>query len=505
MASDNRLIFNNTIILYFRMIISSVIGLFTTRFVLQALGSSDFGLYNVIGGLVVMMAFLNGVMVSTTYRYIAYEMGKGNNKGIIKVFNISLVIHLGMAFLVLVLSETAGVYYIKHYLNVSADNVGDALFVFRFSAYATIFYIISVPYLGLITAHEKFAARAMIEIIRNVLMFFVAIIIIFYLGNKLRLYALLVFFVNIVPTALFYYYCKRKYREIVKWKFQKDRGKYKEMISFSGWIMIGAAASVGQTSGSALIVNSVFGTVLNASFGIANQVNSIVLMFARNLGQAATPQITKSFSSGNSNRTITLAAHISKYSVFLMLLPSLPILLETEYLLSLWLVEVPPYTVIFCQLMIINALVNGLTGGLASLIQATGKIKIFQIILSSTSLLSLPIGYFLFKTGHPPSSIIIVFISTALINVVVWQILLKIIIDFDVKYFLKKSYLKVFSVAILMIPLFFIRDLFAAGILRFIFFSLLSLFWLLVIMYLAGTEKKEKEMLGKAIIKLIRK
>ncbi|MCX6232346.1 MAG: hypothetical protein NTZ33_12480 [Bacteroidetes bacterium] len=505
MLAGNTLILKNSAFLFFRLLCTSVIGLFTSRFVIRSLGASDFGLYSVVGGVVVMMAFLNTVMASTTYRYIAFEMGKGNKESVNKVFNISLFIHLCLAFLVLLLTETAGVYYVNHYLNIDTAKISDALFVLRFSTYATVLSIVSIPFQGLVTAQEKFKTQAFIEITRSILAFLVALSLIYYLGNKLKLYSLLIAIISIVPPLLFYFYCKKNYADIIKWNFQNDRSKYKEMAGFSGWIMIGAAASVGQTTGSALIINVFFGTLLNAAYGIANSVNSIVLMFARNLGQAAIPQITMSFSSGNIDRTINLAAYISKYITFLMLLPALPILLETSFLLRLWLGEIPAHTVIFCQLMIINALVSGLGGGLGSVIQATGKIKYFQIILSSTSLLSLPIAYILFKNGYPPYSILITFIITAATNVVVWQILLKTIINFNVRFFLKTAYLKVMYVSALILPLFFIRDFFRPGFSRFIFFSLFAMGWLLLSIYFAGLEKKEKEMISQIVKKIIKR
>ena len=397
-----------------------------------------------------------------------------------------------------------GVNYVNNYLNVVPGKLSDALFVLRFSMYTIVFSIVSIPYSGLVTAQEQFAAQAIIEIVRSLLAFLVALTIVYYMGNRIRLYALLIAIVNIVPALLFFIYCKRKYSEIVKWHFQREKNKYKEMLSFSGWTTIGAAAYVGQTSGAALIINAFFGTVLNAAFGIATQLNNIVLIFAQNLGQAAIPQITKSFSSGNTKRTINLAAYISKYICFLMLVPALPVLLETDFLLKIWLGDVPPYTGIFCQLMIINSLIGGFGGGLPAVVQATGKIKYFQIILSTTLLLSLPIAYFLFKAGYSPSSILIACITTTVINVVVLQILLKKIIDFNVSYFIKTSYLKILYVFILIMPLFFIHGFFPAGFSRFIFFSLFAVGWLSTAIYLVGLESKEREMMGQLFIKLIK-
>lgn len=493
---NNIKILKNSAILYVRLITTSVIGLFTSRFVIQSLGASDFGLYSVVGSIVVMMAFLNTVMISTTYRYIAFEMGKGRNGDVKKVFNISLVIHVCLAFVVVIFAATFGELYIHKYLNVHTDKISDALFVFRFSILATFFSIISIPYQGLITAQEKFSVQATIEILRSILALGVAVIIIYYLGNRLRLYAALTAIVMLVPPLLFFLYSKIKYTEIVQWNFQRDRSKYKEMIGYSGWIMIGAGASVGKVQGSALIINSFFGTILNASFGIANQVNSIILMFSHNLSNAAIPQITKSFSSGNTDRTISLVSYISKYSFFLMLLPALPILLETNYLLTLWLGEVPKYTSIFCQFMILNALIDCLGAGIPAAVQATGKIKYFQIILSTTSLLSLPAAYILFKFGFPPYAIIVTYIITALINVVVRQVLLKKLINFNVKTFLKISYLKILYVTALVVPLFLIRNLFHEGLSRFTFLSSFSVIWFLIAVYLVGLGKKERKLIS---------
>lgn len=504
MSNDNILILKNSGILFLRLLITSVIGLLASRFIIRSLGASDYGLYSVVGSVVVMMAFLNGTLTTMSYRYIAFEMGKGNSEGVNIVFNISLFISLCLALLVFLLTETAGVYYVNNYLNVAPNKLSDALFVLRFSTYAIVFSIVSIPYQGLVTAQEQFVPQAIIEIIRSLLAFLVALTIVYYMGNRIRLYALLIAIVNIVPALLFFTYCKRKYSKIVKWHFQRGKNKYKEMVSFSGWVLLGGVSSIGQTSGSALIINAFFGTVLNAAFGIANQVNSIVLMFSRNLGQAAIPQITKSFSGGNTDRTISLSAYISKYTCFLMLVPALPILLETDFLLTIWLGVVPPYTVIFCQLIIINALIGGLGGGLPAIIQATGKIKYFQIVLSTTSLLSLPIAYFLFKAGYPPFSILVAYIATAAINVVVWQILLKKIIDFNVSFFLKTAYLKILYVSVLIMPLFFIRDFFPAGFSRLIFFSLFAVGWLSTAIYFVGIESKEKEMMGQILKKFIK-
>jgi O-antigen/teichoic acid export membrane protein len=503
--TDNSKIIKNSGILYIRLFVVSIITLFTSRIVLQSLGASDYGLYSVVGGIVVLMGLLNTVMVATSYRFIAFEIGIGNSEGVNKVFNITLLIHIFLAFLLFLFAETLGSYYIHHYLNIARNKIEDAMFVFRFSALASVFSIISIPFRALITAHEKFLVLTFVEILLNCLKLGAVIVLIYYLGNRLRLYSILIAAILLIPTILFILFCFKEYPSSIRWNFQRDKKKYKEIMGFSGWILLGAGASIGKVQGAALIINSFFGTVLNASFGIANQVNSVILMFPQNLGQAAIPQITKSYGSGNSDRTIQLVSSVAKYSFFLMILPALPVLLETDFILKLWLRQVPEYTSVFCQLMIINALIDCLSSGFHAAVQATGKIKYFQIIFSTISLISLPVAVVFFKLGYPPSTIIVIYIITTLLNTFIQQIFLSNLIRFGVKEFLKKTYLKIIYVVVCVSPLFLIRNLFQDDFIRFSLLSFLSVAWTLLIVYLVGMEKKEKELLISGLKKVYSK
>lgn len=499
--SENRKIAKNSGILYIRLIIISIIGLFSSRIVLQNLGASDFGLYNVVGGIVVMINILNTAMISTSFRYIAFEMGRGNTAGINQVFNISLVLHSLLALIVIVLAETIGVYYINHYLNVPADRLADAVFVFRLSVLATVFSIVSVPYQGLITAQEEFSVRSGIEIILVVLRLAAAFALIYYGANRLRLYAVLTSIAIALTSIMYMVYCRAKYAAMVRWHFNRDLTKYKEMVDFGGWILIGAAACIGKVQGAALIINWFFGTLVNAPFAIANQVNQMVLMFTQNLGQAAIPQITKSYSSGNTDRTMQLVCYMNKYSFFLMLIPALPILLETEFLLDLWLDKVPPYTVIFCRLMIGNALIDCLMASISAAVQATGRIKFYQIAQSVISLFCLPVAYMLFNWGYPPYAILVVYIIASAINVVLCQFVLQKLIHFDVKRLVKASYLKILYVVICVSPLFLVNNLFNQSMSRFMLVSLAALIWSGIVVFLLGLEPKERSLFLSEIYK----
>ena len=493
--NSNELIFKNSKILYARLIITSILGLLVSRFALQNLGISDFGLYSVVGGVVSLMVFLNTVIVSTTHRFIAFEMGRGNDRSINKVFNVSLVTHICIAFLVILIAESIGKWYVYSKLNIEVGRVDDAFFVFRMSILATVFNIFSVPYQGLLVAKEKFSVIAYIEITKSILVLALVSMLFIFNGDKLRLYAILTAIVLFIYSLLFIIYCKRNHHEHVRWLFQKDKIKYIEMLKYSGWIMFGAASSVGQVQGSALLINSFFNTALNSSFGIANQVNIFLKMFAGNLGKVVVPQITKSYSGGNHKRTEELVFYTGKYVFFLVLISGLPIFLETEYLLKLWLGIVPEYAVIFTKLMIIKAILDSLGSGIIQVIHATGKIKWFQIILSSTMLLSLPISYVFFLFGYEPQTILIIILFIGIFNTILRLIMLKIIVRFNVLKLLNVSYTKILYVSLSTYPLFYIEDFIEPGFARFTCSLFLSVLYIFISIYLFGFEKKEREIL----------
>ena len=508
MTANSR-IAKNSLILYIRLIVVLFIGILSSRFILQALGASDFGLFNVVGGIVSIMAVLNNVLVSTTYRYIAIELGTGAEDAVNKVYNISLVIHIILATIVFLLSETIGVFYIKHYLVISNGKLDDALFVFRLSILSTVLSILSVPSQGLIFAKEKFSVTAIVEIFRSSLALIVTILVLFYSGNKLRFYAGLITIISILPSILYFLYSRYQFSSLTKWNFQKEKEKYKGIVSYSGWLMFGAAASVGEIQGSVIIINLFFGTLVNAGYGIANQVNNLVKMFAQSLNQATIPQITTSYSGGNMERNMQLVVFSSKYAFFLLLIPSLPILLETEFILKLWLKEVPEYTVIFIQIMIINALISTMNSGIYAAIQASGEIKYFQIILGAFTLSGLPISFILFKYGLPVYVSLLVYSVLYIVNFFVIHILAKRILQFNTREFFNNAVSKMVKVFITITPLFLVTKVFESSIQLFIGISIFSFIWLLVSIYVFGMDNKERgiviNFLGKLIFRLNQK
>ncbi len=500
--NENKRIAKNSLVLCIRLIITTFVGLYTTRLVFIELGTDDYGLYAVVGGIVSMMGFLSTAMLATSYRYISVEIGKGDNGNPNKVFNTAFIIHLILALIFIIIAETIGVWYIKNCLNVTLSKVPDTLFVLHFTVIATVFSIASVPFQGLITAKEKFLVRVSIEIIGAFLKLGFVLLLILYVGNKLRAYAIIMAIVIALPSLIFFMYCWIKEKEVVRWNFNKQKSDYNDMFSFTVWIMIGTIAHMSVRQGGALIVNLFFGTVLNAAFGIASQIYNYTMMFVRNLSQAAVPQIMKSHSSGNSERSLTLVYKISKYAFFIMLIPAIPILLSVDSILSLWLKEVPEFTKQFTVLMIINGLIGVLGSGFDAAIQSTGKIKKAQIWYSIIMISTLPIAYLMFALRFPPYAITIVTMVATIINLLVQIEILSGLTDFKVVEYFSNTIKPVFFVSMITVLQVFLRVFFGQDFFDLIIFSFISVVLSLFTVYLVGLTKNEKNIINNYLIKI---
>lgn len=457
--NENKKIAVNSVILFVRLLVVSVIGLVCARLVLQALGASDYGLYNVVGGFVVLLNVVNTAMITTTYRYIAYELGKGEQGDSSRIFNCSLAIHVAFGLLVLVLGLGVGEWYVSNYLNVPEGSVADAHFVLRVSVLTTALSTFLVPYQGLLVAYEKFYVSAVIDIITNLFKLGAILVLTHIVGDRLRIYSLIMMAYVLISASLFLIYSYRHFPVTCRLRLVKDWALYREMFSFTGWILIGAGASVGKTQGSAMIINYFFGTVVNAAFAIANQVENFILMFSRMLNQAAIPQITKNYSGGDRTRSVKLASYISKYTYILMSLVAFPVIMDMQFLLELWLKNVPEGTVQFCQLMVLGGLIGCMGEGIPALTQASGKIKYFQIILSGISLLGLPIAVICYNFDAAPYAILVVYCLISLLAAVVRLVLLKKILNIDIRYFIVTSYSRMFYISLPLVAAYLLLNL----------------------------------------------
>ena len=394
-TANNKRIAKNTLMLYIRMLMIMVVNLYTSRVILQALGVEDFGLYNVVGGVVVLFTFINNAMVTSTQRFLNFEIGKNDYEEARNVFSTSLNIHFIIAVIFLVLAETIGLWFLNTYLQIPDGREIAANWVYQFSILVSILNIIRSPYNAAIIAHEHMSFYAYVSIIEVVLK--LAIVYMVYLfADRLIAYAFLMMIVTLIILGAYYIFCKKKY-SICKYKFEYNKKRYLELASFSGWSLFGSMANMGASQGVNIILNMFFGVTVNAAMGIANQVNAAVYQFVSSFQTAFNPQIIKSYAAGDRTYFISLIMNTSRYSFLLLFLLALPIYICCPEILSIWLGTVPEYAVEFCRLMLVFSLIDAVQGPLWVSAQATGKIRNYQIIMSTLILLNLPVSYLLLR------------------------------------------------------------------------------------------------------------
>lgn len=399
--SGNKRIAKNTLLLYFRMLLTILVGLYTSRVVLNTLGISDYGVYNIVGGVVTMLAFLNSAMVAASQRFISFELGTGDLEKLKKVFCTSVSIHITLAILILIVAETIGLWFVNAYLNIPLDRMEAANWVYQCSVLTLILTIISVPYNSCIVAHEHMRAFAYVSIVEVILK--LAIVYLLLIGDfdKLILYAILIAVVAFIIRIIYGIYCKQNFEECT-YHFLFDRKLFKEMFAFAGWSVIGNLGFSLKDQGSNIILNLFGGTTVNAARGIAMQVNGIISNFSYNFTMALNPQITKQYAAGNMNESGRLVYTGCRYSFYLLLLIAIPVMINVDYLLQLWLGTIPKYTSQFLLLALITALINVMSPPLTTALQATGNIKVFQIVICIIMLCELPFSYFILYTGGKP-------------------------------------------------------------------------------------------------------
>lgn len=502
--NDNKRIAVNTVVLYFKLIISIIVNFVIARLVLDALGASDYGLYSVVGGVVSMLNILGTSMVATSYRYMAVEIGKGNEGNPNRVYNTIFIIHAALAILLLVLGETIGVFYVENYLNVQPDKVSDALFVLHLSLLTTAFSVISVPMNGLIIAREKFMFTSVVEILSTLLKLLFIIALLHISGNRLRIYAIFLAIIQLISPVSYQLYCRITDKKIVSWKFNKDWKEYKGVLSFAWWMFFGAMAVMGRTQGAAMIINYFFGTVLNAAFGLATQVNNAVGQFTATLRQAAIPQIMKN-QNDNEQRSLTLVYVMSRYSYLAMNIIAIPLLLSIDEVLKIWLGDnIPKYTTIFVIFMLINGMVSNLGAGFDASIQATGKIRKNQIGYSVIGLSILPCIFILYKLGFPPYINVIVMLLLTIVTLVFQIIIMKELTNFKTYDYIRQtlfpSLKSTFIAFLILVP---VKYIWPQNSISSFFFILFSVIVTVITIISFGMTKKEISLVGNYIKKKV--
>ena len=492
LQSHNIRIARNTIFLSIRMIIIMCITLYTSRVVLQALGIEDYGLYNVVGGIVSLFAFINGAMSLTTQRYIAYELGQGGHE-IGKTFSACVMVHLLIAGVILVLAETVGLYILREHLTIPIGREKAVQWVYQFSILNCIIMILSTPYNGAIVAYEKMQAFAYISLFDACLRLIVAFVITYSVFDKLIIYAFLLFISQLIIRSCYSIYC-RKYIPNLRFSFIIDKSKFKQMLSFSGWTLFNNASIIACTQGINLLLNIVFTPVVNAARGIAVQVELAVASFSKSLQTALNPQITKNYAAHNGNRFFSLIFISSKYSFFIMFLLATPIFLEAEYILEWWLVDVPDYTVSFVRIILIVTLVNLLSEPLNTAVSAFGKIKYFQMISGLLLISILPISYFLLQIYYFPPLVFYVYLVMSILTYGYKLLYARAKIKLSLKLYFIEVWVRIIGVVIstlcilLFLKQYFTVDTFI-GLVRVVIIYMLVIF---ITIFVIGMSKVER-------------
>lgn len=430
------------------MLLIMAVTLYTSRVVLNQLGIVDYGIYNVVGGIVVMFSFLNGAMAQSTQRFLSYEMGKGNSARLQKTFSAAMSIHLLIAAIILFFSETIGLWFLNAQMKIPTDRIIAANVVYQCSILSFLTSIIQVPYNASIISHEKMQVYAYISIIEVALKLGVAFSLLIILEHRLILYAVMILAVTIIINLTYRFYCNHNFTEC-NYKWMYDKELFHSMSGYAVWSSVGSFAWIGKSQGCNLILNIFLGTSINAAYGITNQVNTALNSFVQNFTTAINPQIVKSYAINDHQRSYSLVYNGCKFSFFLMLILAVPTLIITEQILTMWLKIVPEYTVVFTQLIIINSLFESFAYCMSMVLQASGKIKTYQIVVGITTLLNLPFTWLLLNFGYQPYYIFIISIIISIITLFERLLIMRYtLIQFSIRSFSKHVFIPGFIVSV---------------------------------------------------------
>lgn len=414
MEAANR-VFNNTIFLYIKMLITVFSSLYTTRLVLNSLGASDFGIFNLILGLISMLLFFNAAMTQASQRFMSFAKGASNLEEETSIFNISILLHFAVAIILIVILLLIKPLLFENLLKIDLNRVNTAISIYQFMLIGIFFMIIAVPYDAIINANENMLFIAILGVCESLIKLGIAFAITSYDGDKLYLFGLLMSLVFLFIFIIKAIYCHKKYDETkINFKKYLDKTITKKMTGFAGLTFLGTATQMLTNYGQGIVLNIFFGTIVNAAQGIVNQVSGQLGAFALTMLKALNPMITKSEGSGNRQLMIKASFSGAKISFYLLMIFYIPVLIEMNTIFNIWLVEVPPYTIIFCKLLLLRNLIEQLYLTLGTSIMAVGNIKGFQINKAIVNLIPLPIAYLFFSSGYEPDFMYFIFIAYAL-------------------------------------------------------------------------------------------
>ena len=484
----------NTLMLYVRMLVLMLVGLYTSRVVLGALGEDDFGVYNVVGGVVSMFTIISGALNSAVSRFITFEMGKGSDAQLNKVYSTAVTIQLILAAVVVLLAEPLGLWFIDNKMTIDPSRIHAARWVLHFSLLAFVINLMSVPQMASITAHEHMSAYAYIGILDGLLRLGVAFLILCSPIDRLIFYAALMAGVVLTVRLAYGIYCRMHFEEC-RYRPVFDRPLIKEMFSFAGWNFIGVTSGVLRDHGGNILVNLFSGPAVNAARGVAVQLNGAVQGFVTNFMTAVNPQITKSYAAGENEYMFSLVRRSSRMSFFLLFLIALPVIFNADYLLSIWLKEVPEHSSLFVQLFLIFALSESFSNPMITAMLATGNIRNYQLVVGGIQLLNLPVSYVCLRMGAIPEVTVIVAIIISQICMWARLLMLSKATGFPVLPFLEEVYFSVLFKVVcgsLVVPL-ILEAVMPEGFAGFMISASVRVLWTMLLIFALGLQSDERK------------
>lgn len=504
-SDNNERIAKNTLLLYFRMLFMMAVSLFTSRVVLNTLGVEDYGIYNVVGGIVAMFGFINSSMSSATQRYITFALGKGDKNRLQIVFSTTLQIHTMIAGIIVLLGETVGLWFLYNKMQIPVDRMDAAFWVLQCSIVSAVVMIISVPYNADIVAHEKMSAFAYISILEVILKLSIVYMLLIFSFDKLILYAFLLLAIQILIRFCYSFYCNKHFEE-TKYKHVWDKALFKEMTGFAGWSMFGNLAGVLFGQGLNMLLNVFFGPVVNAARGIAVQVQNSVQQFVGNFQMALNPQITKTYAQGELQEMHKLMFRSARFSFYLLFFLSLPVLFEPNFILTVWLKTVPDNTIVFLRIMLCTSLIYTLANPLIIANQATGKVRKYQAICGTILLMILPVSYVCLRLGLPAYSVFIVHFMMEFLAQIARMVLLRPLIGIRIRDYIKNIYspvLLVVAVSVILPALVYFNM--EDTVIRFLIVGIVCVFSVSLTAYTLGLSSNERAFVKAKALGMIHK
>lgn len=504
MVSENsRRIARNTVLLYLRTLFSQLIALYTSRKILEILGVEDYGIYNVVGGVVGMLTFLNGSMAVATQRFLTFELGRGDLKAYNRVFSMSCLIHIALALMIVIAAETIGLWFLNSYLNIPGERMTAANWVYQFSILSVFVGIIQTPYMASLTAHEHMNIYAYVGMGESVSRLVVVFLLLVINYDHLIVYALLYLIIQLISASIYRMYAVRKFDEC-RFKQLWNKSLFQSMLSFTGWNLFGTIAWILKDKGTNILMNIFGGAAINAARGVSYQVSNAVQNLVSGFSTAVNPQLTKNYAAGDRSGFHRLMMTSSKISFFLLLLIALPVMIEISYLLNLWLVEVPAYSVIFTQLILVEALINTYGGPMITGLMAMGNIKWYQVVVGGAMLLNLPISYVLLRTGHSIVTPLVVSIFVITLSLMLRLLFCRHQLGLSVRLYVSTVVVPTLGVAIISgIAPFAIHQSLTFGFFRLLAVGGVSLVSVSFFTYVLGLNSSERQLVRVGISKLL--